>query len=106
MRNITAAKREHPEVWRSIEERIRSFPADWIEIEHDPGHATEDTVKQGEEQLRNTELPMISPTSWQKKRRSLWWSTATIGIGILGESRGHQATAGKGYRNPGEWRPS
>ena len=43
---IGRAKREHPKVWRLIEVRRSCCPAGWIEIEHVPGHATEDMVTQ------------------------------------------------------------
>ena len=34
----TPSKREHSEVWTQIEERIKSVPTGWVEIEHVPGH--------------------------------------------------------------------
>ena len=42
----TPSKREHPEVWALVEERAKSLPARWLEVEHVPGHATEEMVMQ------------------------------------------------------------
>ena len=43
----TPSKREHPEVWALVEERAKSLPAGWLEVEHVPGHATEQMVMRG-----------------------------------------------------------
>ena len=104
MKRRVAPKRELSEVWRFIEERIRSCSAGRIEIEHVAGSASEDVVKQGraveEHRIANDQADIFG-----KLGRSLWWSTARIGRGIPGESRAHQAGAGNGYRNLGGARP-
>ena len=40
-------KREHFEVWTLVEERAKSLPAGWLEVERVPGHATGEMVMQG-----------------------------------------------------------
>ena len=60
----TPTKREHLEVWTLIEERIKSFPTGWLEIEHVPGHATEAMVSEGraleEHRLANTQVDLLA----------------------------------------------
>ena len=51
----TPTKREHSEVWTLIERRIKSFPTGWLEIEHVPGHATEEMVK-----LANNQVDLLA----------------------------------------------
>ena len=51
-------------MWRFIEERIRSCSTGWIEIEHVPGRATEDMMKQGradeEHRMANDEADIFA----------------------------------------------
>ena len=60
----TPTKREHAEVWTPIEERIKSFPTGWLEINHVPGHATEEMVRQGraleEHRLANNQVDLLA----------------------------------------------
>ena len=64
----TTSKREHPKVWALIEERAKPLPAGWLEVEHVPGHATEEMVMQGE-LWRNTESPTNKWISLQNKEQ-------------------------------------
>ena len=70
----TPSKREHPEVWSLVEDRAKSLPAGWLEVEHVPGHATEEMCCR-RELWRNTESPTISGSLC--KTRSSQRETAT-----------------------------
>ena len=56
----TPSKREHPEVWTLIEEKIRSLPTGWLEVEH----AAEEMVMQGraleEHRIANNQIDLLA----------------------------------------------
>ena len=86
----TPTKREHSEVWTLTEERTKSFPTGWLEIEHVLGHATEDMVRQGraleEHRLANNYVDLL--------RGSQWWTTAGADRSVRGKSGEDQKAEG------------
>ena len=63
----TPSKREHPEVCALVEERAKSLPAGWLEVEHVPGTCHGNCGDAGEIFGGTPDSPIIKWTSLQNK---------------------------------------
>ena len=80
----TPSKREHVEVWVLVDERAKSLPVGWLEVEHVPGHATEEMVMQEraleEHRIANNQVDLLA-----KQVAASGWTATSTDRGVLGE---------------------